>query len=111
MFNLVKKVSISTSTESQPRAEISTQTDTIPLKPLAKPISLPYYEELEEQAQEIPQRKRKYEKKKQGPRKNSIADLEQRYTAVSGYIYVGPNLKVKDFQELVENLEKKNNLS
>lgn len=85
---------------------------------LFKPISLPYYEEeqqptIEEQIQEITQtegslrQKRKYEKKKQGPRRNSIADLEQRYTAVTGYIYVGPTLKVKDFQQLVENLEKK----
>jgi hypothetical protein len=110
----------------------STQADIIPFikeenhlaKPeatLLKPISLPYYEEeqqptTEEQIQEISQtegslrQKRKYEKKKQGPRRNSIADLEQRYTAVTGYIYVGPTLKVKDFQQLVENLEKKNNL-
>jgi hypothetical protein len=107
-----KNVSISTSTESQPRTEISTQTDIIPLKPLAKPISLPYYEEqqstIEEQTENPMKEKRKYEKRKEGPRRNSMLDLEQRYTAITGFIYAGPNLKAKDFQQLVEKLEEKN---
>lgn len=63
-----------------------------------------------EEKEVLPLEKRKYEKKKEGPRRNSMLDLEQRYTNITGFIYAGPTLKAKDFKDLVESLERKSTL-
>ena len=50
--------------------------------------------------------KRKYEKKKAGPRKNSADDLLNRYQAATGKPFEESNVKVKTLKEIVEGLEK-----
>jgi hypothetical protein len=50
--------------------------------------------------------KRKYEKKKVGPRKNSVDDLLNRYQAATGKPFEESNVKVKTLKEIVEGLEK-----
>lgn len=55
------------------------------------------------------QQPRKYEKRKNEPRRNSMLDLEQRYTNITGMVYAGKKMKAKDFRDLVEKLESKAN--
>ena len=57
------------------------------------------------QALEESKPKRSYTKRKEGPRKDSLADLNQRYEAATGMAYSGENIKALAFKELVERLE------
>lgn len=50
--------------------------------------------------------KRKYVKKKEGPRRNSVDDLLNRYQAATGKPFEGENVKYKTLKEIVEGLEK-----
>ena len=50
--------------------------------------------------------KRKYVKKKEGPRRNSADDLLNRYQAATGKPFEESNVKVKTLKEIVEGLEK-----
>jgi hypothetical protein len=59
---------------------------------------------IEQEASAQPKQKRKYNKTKQEPRRNSIDDLNARYESLTGEKFVG-NMKLKDFKKLVERME------
>jgi hypothetical protein len=48
---------------------------------------------------------RRYTKRKVGPRRNSLEDLNNRFREVTGEDYNGPSMKVGAFKEYVERLE------